>query len=75
MVKNEIGHRYWNFGNIAVVVVAVRGVIGDWAAYIGGSEFTWTEEQTVEEAAGHGCKLSEKIARAFFPHVEGYYRP
>jgi len=74
VVENEIAHRYWNCGDIAVVVVALRGIVGDWAAYIGGSVSTWLEAEAVKPAAEHGCKLSERVARAFFPEVKGQYR-
>lgn len=75
MVKNEIGRMYCNCGDIAVAVVAVRGAVGDWATYIGGCRSTYYEIDAVVAAAEHGCKLSEKVARAFFPHIKGYYRP
>lgn len=69
-----LGNRYWNCGNIGVAAVAVEGAIGDWAAYIGGSKSTWSEQDAIEEAKAHGCKLSVNVALTLFPGIDKPYR-
>ena len=71
--------RYWNANGFAVAVVGAVTLIPpidlegspdpfDWAAYIGATEGERTcEKDTVEFTHKSGCKLSERIARAFFP--------
>lgn len=66
--------RYYNANYYATAIVAsiTEGI--DWAAYIGGSDYTNSEKQAVEDVARYGCKLSEKDARHFFPDIELPYR-
>jgi hypothetical protein len=63
-----------------VLVVATRGQVGDWAAYAAGIPLEFSREHEPESGiaelvAEHGFKLSESQARAFFPNVDGDYRP
>lgn len=60
-----------------VLVVAKRGDVGDWAAYIAGvpSLDDLTRGMWIEWTLEGGAKLNEAQARAFFPHIEGEYRP
>ena len=69
-----------------VLVVATRGGVDDWAAYAAGVSLSQVRAGDVEPSnlggsaiaqhvAAYGFKLSEATARAFFPHVEGEYRP
>jgi len=69
-----MAHRYWCPNGIGIAVVAVRGAIGDWAAYIGAEPTGWREQDAVEVAAANGDKLGEDLARAIFPYIEGEYR-
>jgi len=74
MAGKLLGSRYWNCGNIGIAAVAVEGTAGDWAAYIGGSNTAWSEDEAIEEAMEHGCKLSEWVAKTLFPSIMGIYR-
>ena len=67
MKYNIINYRYWNSNGHAVVIVAIEGNDNDWAAYIGGSDFTQHERDAVLDVARHGSKISEKIASLLFP--------
>jgi hypothetical protein len=49
-----------------VLVVAVRGAIGDWAAYVGDVSGKNFSEESVEVAA-NGTKLDRKVAEFYFP--------
>lgn len=57
-----------------VIVVAVEGAIGDWAAYIGAVKGD-NHDHEYEQIAKTGNKVSEEIARAIFPAIKGlHYR-
>lgn len=59
-----------------VVVVASRGQVGDWAAYIAGVQGLGETTPAVQRMVrSEGHKLTESQARGFFPYVEGEYRP
>ncbi len=62
-------HKYWNCGGHAIAIVAVAGAVGDWAAYIGATDNTSSEEAAVAAAAEDGCKLYSHEAAALFPHL------
>lgn len=66
--------RYWNANGYATAIVAVKGDVDDWAAYIGGCD-PWSEEEAYDFVARFGCKLREDEARFFFPNIELAYRP
>jgi len=69
-----MAYRYWCPNGIGVAIVAVRGMVGDWAAYIGAEPKGWTERDAIDAAAENGDKLGEDLARAVFPRIEGQYR-
>jgi hypothetical protein len=66
---------YWNSNGIATAIVAVvnffDGKLFDWAAYIGGTEKTWKEEDAYEEVKRHGCKLQSEFA-VFLAEQQGH---
>jgi hypothetical protein len=76
MIGNRIiiTGRYYNANYYATAIVASVTVGIDWAAYIGGADCHSSEKRAVEYVASHGCKLSEKDARHFFPDIELPYR-
>jgi len=58
-----------------VLVVAVEGHVGDWAAYAGAVRGL-SHESEWREVASHGSKLPEEFARLLFPAFEDLvYRP
>jgi len=65
--------RFWNCGGFQIAIIAsiTKGI--DWAAYIG-ADRSFTEGETLWNVKDHGCKLSEKDARHFFPEIELPYR-
>ena len=67
--------RYYNANYYATAIVAsiTEGI--DWAAYIGGADYTVSEELAVEYVRDYGCKLSKSDARHFFPDIKLPYRP
>jgi hypothetical protein len=58
-----------------VLVVAVAGAVGDWAAYIGGMGYGAADEEKEKGVYQHGAKLTEEQARGFFPGIDLVYRP
>jgi len=76
--KEYLEGRFWNQGGkqIAIVAIVTRmGEFSGWAAYIGtDAPDSYREEDTCLAAADHGCKLSDKDARHFFPDIELPYR-
>ena len=73
--RRKLEARFWNCSGkqIAVTASITRGV--DSAAYIGtDAPNSWKEEDTLKYVDEHGCKLTEKDARYFFPNVELPYR-
>ena len=74
MEHNVIEWKFWTCNYVQVAIVAVRGDAGDWAAYAGGTYRAHKEAETVQAAAKNGDKLSETLARAIFPGIEGCYR-
>lgn len=78
-VKRYLEGRFWNQGGkqlaIVAIITSIKG-LGDWAAYIGtDAPDSYREEDTCLTVADHGCKLSEKDAKHFFPDIELPYRP
>ena len=77
--KRYLEGRFWNQGGKQLAIVAIvtaLGNRGDWAAYIGtDAPDSYMEEDTCIHVAAHGCKLSEKDARHFFPEIKLPYRP
>jgi len=74
MSNSVMAHRYWNTNGIGIAIVAVRGMVGDWAAYIGAEPTGQHEHDAVEAAEQYGEKLSESHAHFLFPSISGYYR-
>ncbi len=76
--KQYLEGRFWNQGGKQLAIVAIvtqLGDKGDWAAYIGtDAPDSYREEDTLMEVAQHGCKLSDKDARHFFPDIKLSYR-
>ena len=76
--KEYLEGRFWNQGGKQLAIVAIVTRIrefGDWAAYIGtDAPNSFHEQDTCIEVAEHGCKLSEKDARHFFPEIKLPYR-
>jgi len=77
--KRVIEGRYWNINGVALCIVAVVTFINgeefDWAAYIGGTPDSCSEEETIEFVWQYGAKLTKGDALHFFPgfkHI--YYR-
>lgn len=70
--------RFWNQGGKQIAIVAIiteQNERGEWAAYIGtDAPHSCTEQATLEHVAEHGCKLSDKDARHFFPAIKLPYR-
>ena len=67
--------RFWNNEgkHLAIVAYINKGI--DWAAYIGtDAPNSWDERRTLLYVAKHGCKLSDKDAKHFFPNIELPYR-
>ena len=65
--------RYFNASGYGCAIVACIGGDDSWAAYIGGCS-PEREEDGLRFVADHGCKLSKKDARHFFPFIEIGYR-
>ncbi len=76
--KKYLEGRFWNQGGKQLAIVAVVTQFeerGDWAAYIGtDAPDSYREEDTCLAVADHGCKLSEKDGRHFFPEITLPYR-
>ena len=76
--KQYLEGRFWNQGGKQLAIVAVItqiGNFGDWAAYIGtDAPNSYKEIDTCIEVAKHGCKLSDKDAKHFFPEIKLSYR-
>jgi hypothetical protein len=60
------GYAEWKKLDRNVVVVAMCGCAGDWAAYIGAVEGKHPEEE-LKAIMDSGTKLSRKVAAAIFP--------
>lgn len=56
-----------------VLVVAVEGDVGDWAAYIGAVPGN-NHFKEIEIVASHGTKLDKEIAELIFPNWAKSYR-
>ena len=70
-----INWKYWKCGsNGAVAIVAKLGTVGDWAAYIGCSQQTESEERTVVTVVNEGCKLYVTEAKQLFGDIANPYR-
>jgi len=68
--KYKISARYFNAQGWAVAIIASVTHAVDWAAYIGATFGSLSEEDTAEYVAKHGCKLAEHDARYFFPELK-----
>lgn len=66
--------RYYNANYYATAIVAVITEGIDWAAYIGGADYTMAEKMAIKYVADRGDKLSENDARYFFPDIDLPYR-
>ena len=60
---------YWNSNGHAVAIVAIQGYNDDWAAYIGGSDYTEHEIDAKIDIAQYGAKLSSDLAKLLFPSI------
>lgn len=68
--------RYYNASDFAISIIAVINEGIDWAAYIGATNSLITsKEETIGFVAKHGCKLTKKDAKYYFPDIELRYRP
>lgn len=65
--------RFWNCSGTQIAIIAVVTKNIDWSAYIG-ADNSYTEDETLNFVARRGCKLLEKDARYFFPHIKLSYR-
>lgn len=76
--KEYLEGKFWNQGGkqLAIVAIVTRiGDNGDWAAYIGtDAPNSYSEVDTLLVVAEHGCKLSAKDAKHFFPAITLPYR-
>ena len=64
--------RYWNCNGfagcyVAVVTIKTDGGLIDWTAYIGASDQTGREADTVRWVAGSGAKIGENDAGYLYP--------
>lgn len=80
MDKRTFIARYENTGSIAIAIVASasywEGELFDWAAYIGGTTDTWSEEAAIKTALDYGNKLRAEDAQYYFPDLPiERYRP
>ena len=70
--------RYYNSNGFAVAIVAVINYEGeelfDWAAYIGGTDQTWHEQDAIDWVSDHGDKLPFGDAVHFFDLPRSKYR-
>ncbi len=69
--------RYFNSNGHAVAIVAVTskgpsGIIIDWVAYIGGSDFVEREQDALLDVAQNGDKISRADAEYFFPDFKEF---
>jgi hypothetical protein len=53
--------------DVRVLAVAVEGWTMDWSCYVGAVEGD-KHSLEVEDVKRHGSKVSERVARAFFPN-------
>lgn len=73
--KQSIEGRFWNCQGKQIAIVATITKWVDWSAYIGtDAPNSYSEDNTLAYVAEHGCKLSEKDARHFFPNIKLPYR-
>ncbi len=66
--------RYFNSNWTAMIIIAAINEGRDWAVYASGVDHMMSEEIAAEWCSHHGCKMSEKDARYFFPDVKLPYR-
>ena len=69
--RYNVEARYFNANGFAVAIVASITQEVDWAAYVGATLGSLSEEETVQDVTKHGCKLPEQDARYFFPEFKG----
>jgi len=62
----------WKALDSHVIVVAVKGAMNDWAAYIG-SVAGKNHDLEWREVLSNGTKLSKKVAEVLFPHFAEKY--
>ncbi len=68
VARDIIDWKFWAANGFTCAIVAVKGGIDDWAAYISGNH-DLPEHDTVMFAARYGGKLSRDQATAFFPRM------
>lgn len=74
MVK-ELLPLHFHMGGMRTTIVAVINPGRDWACYIGAtSEKAHSKEGAAKIVSERGDKLSEEVAKAFFPNVLEFYR-
>jgi len=66
---SEVKRVTWKALDSRVIVVAVEGYAGDWAAYIGAVEGRDHEEEW-KEVERNGTKLSRELAEFLFPEFK-----
>jgi len=57
----------WKALDSRVLVVAIEGAVGDWAAYIGAINSQGRHEDALQEVAGTGTKIPQGLAEYLFP--------
>lgn len=75
-VYERILGRVYLYARGGAMVVAVKGVADDWAAYfmVLPPELDRDSLHTAHEVGSRGSKLREHEARGFFPNIELPYR-
>lgn len=64
--KNKMKDTEYKILECRVIAVAVKGAVGDWAAYIG-SVAGQDHQNEWQEVKANGEKLSQSIAEVMFP--------
>lgn len=63
-----IDRSYFNANGKGIAIVAVKGGIDDWAAYIGADD-GWSEDGCYEWTRHRGVKLTREQATRWFPRL------
>jgi hypothetical protein len=79
--QHVIEHHFSAYGAIITIVASLSymsredpELVTEWRAYwLAFSERLGDEDWRREEAARRGEKLLEDVARAMFPHIQGWY--
>lgn len=74
MGEDVLDYLYFNSGLASTAIVAVKGVVGDYAVYIGAVPGGPSETETVNFIAEHGCKMRQSEGEALFPRLPRYFK-